>query len=80
MLYRIIASVSNRPNGDWRYATQVPTFYLDSATQGIIHAEHAAQIARDMLAELVRQDLSAGARIVVSVSNDDGTDYASVQL
>lgn len=76
MLYTITARVSNRPSGEYRFRTDVPTFYLHSATQGITCSQHAAAIAYRMLSHLVRQDLSAGAEIHGECVNEDGTDYA----
>jgi hypothetical protein len=72
VLYTIIASVSNRPNGEWKYATHCPTFYLDSRTQGIVSIDHAADIAHRMLADLIRQDLAAGAVIHINVVDEEG--------
>lgn len=78
MFYRITARIVNRPNGEWRYRTEVPTFFLDSDVQGIVSAEHAARIAKSMLADLVRQDLSAGAYIRLEVTDENGNDYFAV--
>lgn len=54
MLYEIIASrVTARTDGHgvtWSALQQIPTFFLDSGVQGIRSAEHAEQIARDILA------------------------------
>ena len=49
MIYAIQA-MQNRslPDGSTRIH-QVPTFYLDSAAQGIVSVEHAETIARDIL-------------------------------
>lgn len=80
MMYTITSRVSNRPNGTYRYVTEIPTFFLDDRVQGIIHVEHAAMIARNMIATLVRQDLSAGARIHVEATNDDGSVYAVAEV
>lgn len=76
MLYTITARVANRPNGDWRYRTDIPSFQLNSAQLGITNASDAAAIAFRLIAALVRQDLSAGATIHGESVNEDGTDYA----
>lgn len=78
MQYRITARVSNRPNGGWRYRTDVSTFLLDNTIQGIVSAEHAAQIAHSLIADLVRQDLSAGAEIHVEATDEHGNDYFAI--
>lgn len=74
MLYRITARVSNRPNGDWRYRTDLPTFYLHAMS-----AQYAAEMAQAMIADLVRQDMSSGARVhVEAVDDETSSDYAAV--
>jgi hypothetical protein len=49
MVYMITATiVIDRKNG-WKETGQVPTFFLDSAIQGITSAAHAERIAKSML-------------------------------
>jgi hypothetical protein len=36
-------------NGDWHGSVSVPTFYLDSAVQGITGPRHATEIARGVV-------------------------------
>lgn len=44
MIYGVTATVAVKRNG-WLTTHQVPTFYLDSAVQGILNKEHAQVIA-----------------------------------
>ncbi len=48
MIYAITATVVKK---DGKYTTtfQVPTFYLDSETQGIVDGDHAARIAESVI-------------------------------
>jgi hypothetical protein len=51
--YAVTAQVTRtRPDG-WTTSRQVPTFYLNTAVQGILSDEHAHRVAAGMLAELV---------------------------
>lgn len=76
--YIVTARVTNRPNGEYRFSTGIPTFLLDETFQMITNALDAARIARSMIADLVRQDLSAGAEIHGEVYCADTDDYASI--
>ena len=52
MLYQIMATRTatvRRGESDWTTTTQIPTFYLDDTVQGIVDADHAEAIARDIL-------------------------------
>lgn len=48
MVYAVIANVTYM-EGEWRASKQIPTFFLDSAMQGIRDIEHAEKIAKNML-------------------------------
>ncbi len=48
MIYGVTATVASKRDG-WTTTHQVPTFYLDSAVQGILSKEHAKTIAADIV-------------------------------
>jgi hypothetical protein len=51
--YAVTAQVTRtRPDG-WTTSRQVPTFYLNTAVQGILTDDHAHRVAAGMLADLV---------------------------
>jgi len=67
MLYVITAQVLTSQSGH-NGSQQVPTFYLDSALQGITDAEHAVKIARYIIDPMGTLELSIHAEpITVSV-------------
>ena len=73
MRYRITAQVVRTREG-WTSSVGVPTFFLDADVQGIVHAAHAAQIARRML-----QALAPDAKIHGSaIDEDTRADYADL--
>ena len=41
--WQIVASVTNITSDGYRSTTQIPTFYLDSAVQGILTEDHAVK-------------------------------------
>lgn len=48
-MYAVMAIIGRKiPDGSWPLR-QVPTFYLDESVQGIVSAEHAEQIAREVI-------------------------------
>lgn len=61
MIYTIQARASYPING-WRRNVQLPTFYLDADVQGIVSAQHAETIAREMI-----QSVNPDAEAFVSV-------------
>jgi len=48
MLYGIVATVTTKSKG-WMNSRRLPTFYLDSAVQGILSKDHAKQIATEIV-------------------------------
>lgn len=72
-MYHVISRVSNRPNGQYRFRTDIPTFLLDVGS-----SSSALQVAYRMITDLVRQDLSAGAEVHIEVCDDNGNDYAFI--
>lgn len=51
--YAVTAQVNRtRPDG-WTSSRQVPTFYLNTAVQGILNDEHAHRVAAALIADLV---------------------------
>jgi hypothetical protein len=44
MLYQITIQINTEDHEGWRRSYGVPTFYLDSAMQGIRTAKHAAEV------------------------------------
>lgn len=76
--YRVTARVMNRPNGVYTYRTEIPTFYLADVDQMITSAADAAAIAWRMIADTVRQDMSAGARVHGEVYCATTDDYAPI--
>jgi len=52
-MYAVTANVETVAMGtgdrEWRGSRQVPTFYLDEATQGIVSPDHAERIAREII-------------------------------
>lgn len=60
MLYAVSVIVTRRFPDGWTSAIDMPTFYLDSNVQGIVSADHAAEIARQMFMRLghKRDDVS----------------------
>src|SRR5580693_1845789 len=62
--YAIHAQALTHAEGGWGGSVQVPMFYLDSRVQGIVSAEHAAEVARgviDPLGQLPEADLKVTA-------------------
>ena len=49
MTYAIHANYSHVTPDGWTGIRQIPTFYLDERTQGIVSESHAADIARSIL-------------------------------
>jgi uncharacterized protein (UPF0212 family) len=48
--YQVQAVVQNQDHDRiWTGTRQCPTFYLDSKVQGIVSAEHAERIAREIV-------------------------------
>ena len=50
MIYCIQATRTTTTTDGYTRTTQIPTFYLHGAVQGIVSEQHAESIARDMLA------------------------------
>lgn len=49
-LYAVTGTATYYPKGkQGRIMQQIPTFYLDAATQGIVDEKHAERIARDIV-------------------------------
>ncbi len=48
MYYQICANVTKQTE-EGTLSIQVPTFYLNSNVQGIVSADHAEQIAREVI-------------------------------
>lgn len=72
MLYTVVAQVVHTSTDGWRRGVGVPTFLLDSNMQGIVHVEHAAQIAYDLLRTVAGDD----AEIFFGIAGEDGS-YAT---
>jgi hypothetical protein len=53
--YAVTATLTRETAGGWEATRQLPTFYLDSDTQGIVSREHAERIARELFAWSVAQ-------------------------
>lgn len=69
MLYAVHAVV-NRKMGEGTVTIQVPTFYLDSNTQGIVDVGHASRIAHSML-----ESINPAARVhAVALAHSADTD------
>lgn len=47
-MYSVTATRKEERDG-WECNRQIPTFYLDENTQGIVSVEHARQVAADIL-------------------------------
>ena len=64
-LWRITAQILTT-DGSYNGSRQVPTFYLDSAIQGIRDAQHAIEIAKGVIDPLgnLYASISAEARTV----------------
>jgi hypothetical protein len=60
-MYAITATVSEENKDGWISTRQVPTFYLDEAVQGIVSADHAERIARDVINPFGLYEVHAGA-------------------
>ena len=78
MHYIIEARIVNRPSGAYRYSHGVPTFLLRDDIQMITSASNAAEIARSMIENMVRQDISSGAYVTGTAVAEDGSDYSSI--
>lgn len=63
--YAVAASVSAVHDG-WTQTRTLPTFYLATAVQGIVSADHAERIARDLIGSVA--DVATGGRTVLDVS------------
>lgn len=48
LMYVITAQILTT-DGDYKGSRQVPTFYLDSAVQGIVSTAHAIEIAKGVI-------------------------------
>lgn len=66
MLYVITAQVLTSRDG-YSGSVQVPTFYLDSAIQGIVNAKHAADIAATIIDPLGIYELSIHAEPEITI-------------
>ena len=54
-MYAIQGQLETMREG-WSSSRQLPTFYLDPSVQGIISAEHAERVARDIFEPFARQE------------------------
>jgi hypothetical protein len=80
--YAIHAQALTHAEGGWGGSVQVPMFYLDSRVQGIVSAEHAAEVARgviDPLGQLPEADLKVTAYQVDPVRESADLDHVSAQ-
>lgn len=75
MYYCIVAQIE-RTNDGWTRSTQVPTFYLHAAVQGIVDANHACRIAADV----VGAGMAEPGILHVSAANTTTDAHASLTL
>lgn len=71
--YAVTAHIGRTGADGWVRATHLPTFYLHTAVQGIVSADHAARIAVNMLTSIVGPDCDV---VTVNVVADDLTQSA----
>jgi hypothetical protein len=48
-MWQITAQIETRLDDEWERTRQIPSFMLDGRIQGIVSAEHAASIARQVI-------------------------------
>lgn len=48
-MYAIAAAMNTTDEHGWTATRQLPTFFLNADTQGIVDADHAEKIAHDIL-------------------------------